>query len=245
MSIKDPPYRYQSEFMCLASLSKILSTLRKQKINRVKVSIACPDKSIITHLEKNLFSPHPLLKKSGYLRKKMLGKQDAPIQLVKCMKYKKVIDLCNKLLTRIFMNEYSKKLRELGEEFNLYLIQEGIVIKVYSDSPISSVFQSQIIGMKQKVKWIVYQNEKLYAKLKISRFIASKFHEMKIKFLFFTDNKSIVLQSSEISPPMITAIANFFDYDAIILKFSNSSFSKMVNRTYFKLLMFQMGNKLE
>ncbi len=70
----------------------------------------------------------------------MLGKQDVPIELVKCMKYKKVIDLCSQLLSRIFMNEYTKKLKELGEEFNLYLIWEGTIIKVYSDSPISSVF---------------------------------------------------------------------------------------------------------
>lgn len=106
----------------------------------------------------------------------MLGKQGLSLEHVTSMKYRKVIDLTSKHLSRIFMNEYRRKLRELGEEFNLYLIWEDSIIKVYSESPISSVFESQIIGLKQKLKWIIYQNEKLYAKLKISRFIASKFH---------------------------------------------------------------------
>lgn len=90
------------------------------------------------------------------------------------MKYYKTIDLCNKLISRIFINEYRRRLQELGEEFNVYMIWDCTIIRVYSETQISSVFESQIIGLKQKLKWINYQNEKFYAKLKLSRFIGSK-----------------------------------------------------------------------
>lgn len=59
------------------------------------------------------------------------------------------------------------------------------------------------------------------------------------------DKKSIILHSSDVPADFLKAGAIAFDYDAVILKFSNPSFTPMVNRTYFKLLMFQLGEKLE
>lgn len=80
-----------------------------------------------------------------------------------------VIDLHNKTIAVVFVNEYRSKLTDLGQEFNISMVWEGNLIKVYSENPISTLFESQIMDMKHKLKWIIDINEEFYRKLKISK----------------------------------------------------------------------------
>jgi hypothetical protein len=116
------------------------------------------------------------------------------------------------------------------------MVEEGSIIKVYSASPISAVFESQIVGMKHRLKWIVIPNEKLFKKVKFSKCINGKLLERKIKTLLLSHNQCVLMHSSEIGAEEMKSIGGLFEDEALILSFENVNFSKLVNRIYFQLL---------
>lgn len=109
------------------------------------------------------------------------------------------MDLQGYVPSMIFVNEYRKELENLGEEFDIGLIMEGNNICMYSNNQISSIFESQILSIKKKLKCVYLSNPELFEKIKISRIIKDELLKRGIKYILLENSKTIVLHSSTLT----------------------------------------------
>lgn len=106
-------YVYESGYISLGKLTKLMSHLRNAKIKSVKAHFECPDPSIIQMLKRSF--EHKKKEQRIHENKSMLGKTDINFHEAKKKKFKKTIEFSIKLVIVLFINEYRIKLKQLAD----------------------------------------------------------------------------------------------------------------------------------
>lgn len=131
-------YAYETQYLSLRQLSRVFSKLKSNKSSLLKGRITCSSQSIVDLINERCANRgHSSPDRSN---DEMLGKKDVSVEQAKDMKYKKSIDFLNRLVTKVFVNQYKKKLDQFGKEFDIYMQRQGSFIKIYSNTPISPIF---------------------------------------------------------------------------------------------------------
>ena len=131
-------YAYETEYLSLRQLSRVFSKLKSNKSCMLKGRITCSSQCIIDLINERCAKRQH--SSPDRLNDEMLGKKDVSVEQAKDMKYKKSIDFQNRLVTKVFINQYKKKLDKFGKEFNIYMQRQGTFIKIYSNTAISPIF---------------------------------------------------------------------------------------------------------